>query len=99
MKWVWITVPVFLAGLLAIWIFLPEKEIDFNTQIKPIINKNCIVCHGGVRRKAGFSLLFRNEALAAAESGKFPIVPGKPEPNKTRQNNHHPRSPIRSLSG
>src|SRR5271170_6450972 len=66
-------------SLLATWFFYPEKEIDFNTQVKPIINKNCIVCHGGVRRKAGFSLLFRQDALAKAESGKLPIVPGHPE--------------------
>src|SRR6185436_6943485 len=36
----------------------------------------CIACHGGVRRKAGFSLLFRDDALAATESGKPAITPG-----------------------
>src|SRR5450432_3445683 len=55
------------------------KPIDFNAEVKPIFNKKCITCHGGVRRKAGFSLLFRSEALAKAESGKFAIVPGDPE--------------------
>jgi hypothetical protein len=56
-----------------------RQRIDYNTQVKPILNKNCITCHGGVRRKAGFSLLFRSEALAKTESGKPAIIPGDPD--------------------
>lgn len=56
-----------------------EKEINFNSQVKPIINKKCISCHGGVKQQGGFSLLFREEALAKIKSGKFAIVPGQPE--------------------
>jgi len=55
------------------------KPIDFNAQVKPIFNKKCITCHGGVRRKSGFSLLFRSEALGKTESGKPAIVPGDPD--------------------
>jgi mono/diheme cytochrome c family protein len=55
-----------------------DPKIDFNTQVKPIFNKKCISCHGGVKRKAGFSLLFRSEAIAATESGKPAIIPGDP---------------------
>jgi hypothetical protein len=55
--------------------FLSEK-IDYNTQVKPILNKNCIACHGGVKKKAGFSVLFRSEALDTTESGKPAIIPG-----------------------
>jgi hypothetical protein len=58
---------------------LPNDKIDFNTQVKPILNKNCITCHGGVKQKAGFSLLFREEALGKTESGKPAIIPGHPE--------------------
>src|SRR4028118_1868557 len=60
-------------------ISLRPSAIDFNTQVKPIINKNCITCHGGVRRNGGFSLLFRSEALANTESGKPAIIPGDPK--------------------
>ena len=56
-----------------------HKAVDYNTQVKPIFNKKCITCHGGVKKKAGFSLLFRAEALAKVESGKFAIIPGDPE--------------------
>ena len=54
------------------------ETIDYNTQVKPIFNKKCIACHGGVKAKSNFSLLFREDALKPAKSGKYPIVPGHP---------------------
>ena len=69
-----------LAVVLAIFILsTSSRKVDFNTDVKPIFNKKCISCHGGVRRKAGFSLLFRSDALAINESGKPAIVPGNPD--------------------
>ena len=56
-----------------------QKPVDFTTEVKPILNKHCISCHGGVRQKGGFSVLFREEALAKTKSGKFAIVPGDPD--------------------
>src|SRR5688572_32439741 len=56
-----------------------DKSIDFSAQVKPILNKHCIACHGGVKRNAKFSLLFRHEALDTAESGKYVIIPGDPD--------------------
>lgn len=53
-----------------------QKKIDFNAQVKPIINKNCIACHGGVKKQGGYSLLFKEEAYAKGKSGKIGIVPG-----------------------
>ncbi|KAA9349794.1 DUF1553 domain-containing protein [Larkinella humicola] len=53
-----------------------EDKVDFNTQIKPLLNKNCIACHGGVKKASNYSLLFKHEALAPAKSGKLAIVPG-----------------------
>ena len=54
------------------------EKIDYNTQVKPIFNKKCIACHGGVKAKSDFSLLFREDAMKPAKSGKYPIVPGNP---------------------
>ena len=54
-----------------------DETVDFNTQIKPILNKSCITCHGGVKKASGFSLLFKEEALAPAKSGHPAIIPGK----------------------
>jgi Protein of unknown function (DUF1553)/Protein of unknown function (DUF1549)/Planctomycete cytochrome C len=70
-----IALPILFLALVA----CREKRIDFNTQIKPILNKNCITCHGGVKRNGGFSLLFRQDALDTVESGKLAIVPNHPE--------------------
>ena len=55
-----------------------SEKIDYNARVKPIFNKKCIACHGGVKAKSNFSLLFREDALKAAKSGKYPIVPGYP---------------------
>lgn len=51
-------------------------EVDFATEVRPILNARCLKCHGGVKRAGGVSLLFRDEALAKGESGRTPIVPG-----------------------
>ncbi|QNL52377.1 DUF1553 domain-containing protein [Olivibacter sp. SDN3] len=56
-----------------------ERAIDFNVDVKPIINKKCISCHGGVKKQGGFSLLFHKEALAETNSGKPAIIPGNPK--------------------
>lgn len=52
------------------------SAIDYNLHVRPIINKNCIVCHGGVKKSSNLSFLFREEALAVNKSGKRAIVPG-----------------------
>ncbi|MFK7921973.1 MAG: DUF1549 domain-containing protein, partial [Bacteroidia bacterium] len=53
----------------------PQK-INFNTQIRPILNEKCLNCHGGVKQNGGLGLRFRSEALKAAESGLAAIIPG-----------------------
>jgi hypothetical protein len=57
----------------------PPTKINFSADVKPILNKKCISCHGGVKKQAGFSFLFREEALAVTESGKPAIIPGDPD--------------------
>jgi hypothetical protein len=77
---------------LVVYALIPSQKIDFNTQVKPIINKKCIACHGGVKRESDFSLLFRQDALAKAESGKLAIVPGNASGSELvrRINSHDP---------
>src|SRR5215469_7109646 len=55
-----------------------DNEVHFSRDIRPILNQNCMPCHGGVRQKNGVSFLFREEALDTGKSGKRTIVPGKP---------------------
>ncbi len=66
-------------GTLSFVLLTKEDTVDYSTQVKPIINKNCITCHGGVRAKGAFSLLFREQALAKTKDGKYAIIPGDPD--------------------
>src|SRR6185436_17638290 len=79
MKKLLLVISVLVIAILILRLTISHKPVDFTTQVKPILNKNCISCHGGVRQKGGFSLLFREEALAKTKSGKYGIVPGDPE--------------------
>ena len=64
-------------GVVLLWNFLkPEEKVDFSADVKPIINKHCIACHGGVKKNGGLSLLFEDEAKAVTESGVPSIIPG-----------------------
>jgi hypothetical protein len=54
-------------------------EVSFSRDIRPILNQNCVACHGGVRQKNGVSFIFREEALGVGKSGHRTIVPGKPD--------------------
>ncbi|PKA97413.1 cytochrome c [Flavobacteriaceae bacterium MAR_2009_75] len=53
-----------------------SDKVDFSTQIKPLLNKKCISCHGGIKKSGGFSLLFESEAFANTESGQPAIIKG-----------------------
>ena len=50
--------------------------IDYNEHVRPIINNKCIACHGGVRKLAGVSFLFEEEALGKSNNGNRIIFPG-----------------------
>jgi len=71
------------AALVAAWSarirWLSGDEVRFSRDIRPILNQNCMPCHGGVRQKNGVSFLFREEALGTGKSGRRTIVPGKPD--------------------
>src|SRR5690242_19417629 len=57
----------------------PERRVDFNRDICPMLNQSCAACHGGVRQKNGVSFVYREEALGRGKSGRPTIVPGHPE--------------------
>ncbi len=56
-----------------------QKPVEFSRDIRPILNQNCVACHGGVRQKNGVSFIFREEALGKGKSGRPTIVPGDPD--------------------
>ncbi|MDR8389537.1 DUF1553 domain-containing protein [Aliifodinibius sp. S!AR15-10] len=74
-----------------VYVLYPHEEpADYNRDIKPILNKNCITCHGGVKKSGGFSMLFQEEAYSPNESGKRAIVPGSPEESEMIHRITHP---------
>ncbi|MBD0830916.1 DUF1553 domain-containing protein [Aestuariibaculum sediminum] len=56
-----------------------EDKVNFNASVRPILNKKCISCHGGVKQSGGFGLVFRENALGKTANGKIGILPGHPE--------------------
>ncbi|XOV94049.1 MAG: PSD1 and planctomycete cytochrome C domain-containing protein [Bacteroidota bacterium] len=71
---------LFFAGLFTILLSnCSDHKVDFNAEIRPIFNENCIACHGGVKQSGGFGLVFRDNALGKTSNDKYAIVPGHPE--------------------
>lgn len=56
-----------------------SAAVDFSRDVQPILNKNCVACHGGVKEAGEVSFIYRDKALGKGESGKPTVVPGKPE--------------------
>jgi hypothetical protein len=52
------------------------QNVDYNSEVKPILNKHCIGCHGGVKKAGDVSFLFEHEMLEPGKSGKIPVVRG-----------------------
>ena len=77
-----------LIGLLIFPSCQRSEPVDFNTQIKPIINEKCISCHGGVKKNAGFSFLFEEEALGDTSEGTPAIIPGNAKKSRMIQRLH-----------
>ncbi|MDZ4699410.1 MAG: PSD1 and planctomycete cytochrome C domain-containing protein [Rhodothermales bacterium] len=66
-----------------------RTPVSFNDDIRPVLNANCLRCHGGVRQAGGFSLLFPDEAQVPGESGRIPIVPGQPDSSEVIRRIRH----------
>ncbi|HVJ83872.1 MAG TPA: PSD1 and planctomycete cytochrome C domain-containing protein [Planctomycetia bacterium] len=69
-----------LVSLLSLATFGADPDL-FTASVRPILAQNCFKCHGpdASARKANLRLDQRRHALAPAESGAIPIVPGKPD--------------------
>lgn len=69
-------------GLLACSAYPVESgatPVSFSEHIRPILNRNCVGCHGGVKKAGKISFIYREDALGEGKSGETVIVPGDPE--------------------
>jgi hypothetical protein len=55
---------------------LAADEVDFQSQIAPLLIRSCVACHNASDPAGGLNLTRRDKALAGGESGRAAIVPG-----------------------
>ena len=74
-----------LLRLLQPWVFVvagvtaAAAAVDFNRDVRPILNAHCTACHGGVKQAGGVSFNYRDQALGRGKSGKPTVTAGQPE--------------------
>jgi len=58
-----------------------DERLDFNRDVRPILARNCLRCHGPdeSHREAGLRLDVRAAATSELDSGAIAIVPGDPQ--------------------
>ena len=61
--------------LLAITTEIIAEEIDFNRDVRPLLNQHCTACHGGVKQAADISFVYRDQVVAP---DGWIVEPGKP---------------------
>lgn len=49
---------------------LVAQEVDFNRDVRPLLNAHCVACHGGVKQAGEISFVYRDQAMTTIESGK-----------------------------
>ncbi len=56
-----------------------EQKIDFTHQIKPLLERSCVGCHGGAKPRGLFRVESRDAILKGGASGEAAVVPGQSE--------------------
>ena len=56
-----------------------QAGVDFNKDIKPILEARCVKCHGDKKQKGEYALHTAKDIVKAGESEEKPLVAGKPD--------------------
>ncbi|MEO1526337.1 MAG: PSD1 and planctomycete cytochrome C domain-containing protein [Planctomycetota bacterium] len=67
---------IFLWACAAAWFVSAEEPVSFNDSIRPLFNKHCTACHGGVQQAADISFAYRDSVLPPEG---YLVEPGDPE--------------------
>src|SRR5262249_11546311 len=59
-----------------------ERKIDFARQIKPLLERSCVGCHGGEKPRGHFRVSSRDDLLRGGASGTAVVVPGDGEKSR-----------------
>src|SRR2546429_10007841 len=65
-----------------------EDKVDFAKQIQPILQQNCVKCHGPEKQKAKMRLDPKEAAMKGGKDGVIPVA------GNARQSESHPPIPF-----
>ncbi len=60
----------------AVTVVADEQPVSFNEQIRPLLNKHCTSCHGGVKQAADISFVYSDTVLPPEG---WIVEPGDPD--------------------
>ncbi len=70
--------PTFTFGCFLFGTVLSAAAVDYEKDIRPIFEENCLKCHGPDKEKSGFRVDQRAVMLRGGDSGLKALVPGDP---------------------
>lgn len=56
-----------------------SAPVEFAEEVKPLLERSCVACHGGDRAKGGLAMTDRSSLLQGGNRGEPAIVPGEPD--------------------
>ncbi|MCM8535706.1 MAG: hypothetical protein NE334_07210 [Lentisphaeraceae bacterium] len=56
-----------------------QAGVDFDKDIKPVLESRCVKCHGAKKQKGEYRLSNAKDILKAGDSEETPLVAGKPD--------------------
>jgi mono/diheme cytochrome c family protein len=68
-------------GMFAVWTLMIQvvSAVDYEREIRPILEENCMGCHGPDKQKSELRVDQRSSLLLGGDSGVASIVPGDPK--------------------